>query len=55
MVKKLRTFFISLLLAPVLTLNANALTTDTDATIVTQPQQSLCWVYFQGYWWLLPC
>jgi hypothetical protein len=62
--KKLRTFIISLLLVPVLTLNANAFTSDADAAVYTPPQdaavhtapqQSMCWFFFAGSWWLLPC
>jgi hypothetical protein len=55
MLKKLRTFLISLLLVPVLTLNANAFTTDADPAAFNPPQQSMCWVYFAHTWWLLPC
>lgn len=57
MLKKLRTFLIALLLVPVLAMSANAFTTETDTAVGGLAQQSsgLCWVYFVGRWWLLPC
>jgi hypothetical protein len=56
MLKKLRTFLAAMLLVPLLTLNANAFTTDAN-NVLTPPQQSSGWCYFywNGRWWLMPC
>ena len=57
MLKKLRTFLVAFLLVPVLAMNAHAFTTDLDNAALNPPQQSsgLCWFYFGGRWWLIPC
>jgi hypothetical protein len=57
MLKKLRTFLVALLLAPVLVMNAHAFTTDADGAVYTPPQQSSgwCYVYYMGRYWLMPC
>jgi hypothetical protein len=59
-VKKLRSFLVALLLVPALALNANAFTTDVNASVYTAPQapqqsSNMCWVYYLGRWILVPC
>lgn len=55
MLKKLRTFVMALLLTPMLAMNASAYMADFDKATLEPPQQNMCWVYFAGRWWLLPC
>jgi len=57
MLRKLRTLLIGLLLVPLLTLNANAFTDSVELPEFSAPQQTsgVCWVYYMGRWWQLPC
>ena len=57
MLRKLRTFLVALLFVPALTLNANAFTASAELPALSPPQQvsGVCWFYFMGRWWQLPC
>ena len=57
MLRKLRTLLIGLLLVPVLTMNANAFAASAELSGLSPPQQvsGVCWVYYMGRWWQLPC
>lgn len=57
MLRKLRTFFVALLLVPLLAVNANAFTAPADSFGYSPAQQisGVCWVYYMGRWWQVPC
>jgi len=56
MMRKLRTFLTALLLVPVLSLNANAFTMETDGALnPIRPPSAICWIKMGGMWIPVNC
>ncbi|HEY3516898.1 MAG TPA: hypothetical protein VGL98_07600 [Gammaproteobacteria bacterium] len=56
MIRRLRTFLISLLLVPALFSNASAFTTEGEGALnLARPKAGVCWVEFGGIWYWYAC